>query len=99
MLSWTKLAEIRRFAMVQVGAFEAKNTFGSLLDRVEAGEHIQITRHGRPVAQLIPAPTFSSEQRQLAREAMARIRQRAVEAKNGPFDWEEWKAYRDEGRR
>ena len=33
--------------MLQVGAFEAKNTFGSLLDRVEAGEEILITRHGR----------------------------------------------------
>jgi prevent-host-death family protein len=85
--------------MEQVGAFEAKNKFGSLLDRVEAGERIEITRHGRPVAQLIPRPTFTAEQRELARAAMARIRQRAVESKSGPFDWEEWKAYRDEGRR
>jgi hypothetical protein len=30
---------------------------------------------------------------------MQRIRQRAIEAKAGPFDWEEWKSYRDEGRR
>jgi hypothetical protein len=29
---------------------------------------------------------------------MQRIRQRAKEMKLGPFDWEEWKAYRDEGR-
>jgi len=34
--------------MLTVGAFEAKNTFGSLLDRAEAGEEILITRHGRP---------------------------------------------------
>jgi prevent-host-death family protein len=32
----------------QVGAFEAKNTLGSLLDRVESGEEIVITRHGKP---------------------------------------------------
>jgi prevent-host-death family protein len=85
--------------MEQVGAFEAKNKFGSLLDRVEAGERIEITRHGRPVAQLVPRPAFTTEQREQARAAMQRIRQRAIEAKAGPFDWEEWKSYRDEGRR
>ena len=85
--------------MRQVGAFEAKNTFGSLLDRVEAGEHIEITRHGRPVAHIVPRPAVTEEQREIARAAMQRIRQRAKEMKLGPFDWEEWKAYRDEGRR
>ena len=85
--------------MLQVGAFEAKNRLGSLLDRVEAGEHIEITRHGRPVAQLVPRPAITAEQRERARAAMLRIRQRAIEAKASPFDWEEWKAYRDEGRR
>ena len=85
--------------MQQVGAFEAKNTFGSLLDRAEAGEEILITRHGRPVARIVPAPAITAEQRERARAAMERIRQRAIEAKAGPFDWEEWKSYRDEGRR
>ena len=42
--------------MIEVGAFEAKNTLGSLLDRVERGEEVVITRHGKPVAQLAPAP-------------------------------------------
>ena len=85
--------------MQQIGAFEAKNTFGSLLDRVEAGEQIEITRHGRPVAQMAPRPAITAEQREIARAAMQRIRQRAKEMKLGPFDWEEWKSYRDEGRR
>lgn len=40
--------------MLEVGAFEAKNTLGSLLDRVEKGEEIRITRHGRKVARLVP---------------------------------------------
>lgn len=34
---------------VKTGAFEAKNTLGSLLDRVERGEEIVITRHGKAV--------------------------------------------------
>jgi|APFEC2959095171_1045051.scaffolds.fasta_scaffold00006_224 prevent-host-death family protein len=39
--------------MRTVGAFEAKNTLGSLLDLVENGEEVTITRHGKPVAKLI----------------------------------------------
>ncbi len=39
--------------MRQIGAFEAKNTLGSLLDMVERGEEVVITRRGKPVARLI----------------------------------------------
>jgi prevent-host-death family protein len=41
--------------MRKVGAFEAKNTLGTLLDRVQEGEEIMITRHGKEVARLVPA--------------------------------------------
>ncbi len=34
-------------------AFDAKTHFSKLLDLVEAGEEIQITRHGKPVARLV----------------------------------------------
>ena len=37
-----------------VGAFDAKTKLSELLDRVEAGETIVITRHGDPVATLQP---------------------------------------------
>jgi prevent-host-death family protein len=37
-----------------VGAFEAKTHLSELLDRVEKGEEITITRHGTPVAKLLP---------------------------------------------
>jgi prevent-host-death family protein len=40
--------------MIKIGAFQAKNKLGSLLDLVESGEEIVITRHGRPVARLVP---------------------------------------------
>lgn len=39
-----------------IGAFDAKTHLSALLDRVEAGETITITRHGKPVALLTPAP-------------------------------------------
>ena len=41
--------------MKTVGAFEAKTHLSQLLDKVANGESITITRHGEPVAQLIPA--------------------------------------------
>jgi prevent-host-death family protein len=37
-----------------VGAFEAKTHLSELLARVEEGEQITITKHGRPVARLTP---------------------------------------------
>ena len=40
--------------MREVGAFQAKNQLGALLDQVEQGEEIIITRHGKPVAKLVP---------------------------------------------
>ena len=48
--------------MREVGAYEAKNRFGQLLDQVEHGEEILITRRGKAVARLISAePGFDQE--------------------------------------
>ncbi len=85
--------------MITVGAFEAKNKLGSLLDRVEAGEEILITRHGKPAARLAPVHRVSDEDRARAHAALEQMTQLAKEMKLGPFNWEEWKAYRDEGKR
>lgn len=40
--------------METIGAFEAKTHLSELLQRAERGEEITITRHGRPVARLVP---------------------------------------------
>lgn len=37
-----------------VGAYDAKTHFSELLARVEEGEEVTITRHGSPVAKLVP---------------------------------------------
>jgi prevent-host-death family protein len=80
----------------EVGAFEAKNKLGQLLDLVEQVEVVVITRHGKEVARLVPArPVRNREQ---ARAAIQRIRDRAEQRKLGPFEWSEWKSYRDQGR-
>ena len=81
--------------MQEIGAFEAKNTLGSLLDRVERGEEIVITRHGKPVARLV-ASTAGID-RAKAKAAAERIRARA-ECLPERFDWESLKTERDEGR-
>jgi len=37
-----------------VGAYEAKTHLSELLEKVEAGEEITITKHGTPIARLVP---------------------------------------------
>ena len=80
---------------MEIGAFEAKNKLGMLLDRVEFGEEITITRHGRPIARLVPN-TARIDKLQ-ARAALERIRARAANLKE-TFDWATAKADRDAGR-
>jgi prevent-host-death family protein len=82
--------------MRSIGAFEAKNRLGQLLDLVEQGEEVTITRHGKEVARLVPVRPIRS--REAARAAVRRIRERAEQRKLGRFDWSEWESCRDEGR-
>ncbi len=42
--------------MRKVGVYEAKTKLASLLDAVSQGESVVITRHGIPVAHLVPPP-------------------------------------------
>jgi prevent-host-death family protein len=80
---------------MEIGAFEAKNKLGMLLDRVESGDEIVITRHGKPIARLVPN-TARIDKLQ-ARAALDRIRARAGNLKE-TFDWVSVKADRDAGR-
>lgn len=84
--------------MLEIGAFEAKNTLGGLLDRVELGEEIVITRRGKPVAKLTPIREGKSLEK--AQAAARRIRALAQElAVAGPVTQAEIREWRDEGRR
>jgi prevent-host-death family protein len=42
--------------VAEVSIRELRNHGGEVIDRVEAGEQITITRNGRPVAELRPLP-------------------------------------------
>jgi len=60
-----------------VGAYDAKTHFSELLERVVGGEEITITRHGSPVARLVPTrPTPSAEGRRKAIELMRQLASR-----------------------
>jgi prevent-host-death family protein len=80
---------------MEIGALEARNKLGMLLDRVEQGEEIVITRHGKPVARRCPnASRIDTPQ---ARAALDRIRTRARTLKVA-FDWAAVRQDRDAGR-
>ena len=60
--------------MSAVALFEAKNRLSELIDRVVAGEVIEITRHGKVVARLAP-PEDAAARRRSAQDAVARLQQ------------------------
>jgi prevent-host-death family protein len=55
--------------MQSVGIYEAKTRFSALIELVEAGEEVRITRHGKEVVRMLPVrrrPVITDEQ--IARE-------------------------------
>ena len=68
--------------MESIGAYEAKSHLPRLLDRIARGESLIITRHGRPVAQLVPV---AHDDRERARHAARRIVERRARLKRAPL--------------
>ncbi|MBK8457352.1 MAG: type II toxin-antitoxin system Phd/YefM family antitoxin [Phyllobacteriaceae bacterium] len=60
---------------MEIGTFEAKNRFSELLDRVEKGEEVTITRHGKPVAKLVAAKARDVAKARAAAEEILRMRE------------------------
>jgi prevent-host-death family protein len=80
--------------MVEVGTYDAKARLSELLDKVEAGETVVITRHGRAVARLVPEPQLREARVRATIEQMFRERAgRAAPSRDQIL------AMRDEGRR
>lgn len=80
-----------------VGIYEAKSKLSELIDRVAAGEEVTITRHGVPVARLVPLAVEAVDAAHVA-SALAELR--ALGADVG-FDLSEAeiRSAIDEGRR
>ena len=79
--------------MQTFGAFEAKTHFSSLLEQVEKGEQILITKHGHPVAKLISTTKPNKES---VRLTIQRLKEFNKANLLGNVDW---KTLRDEGRK
>ncbi len=80
--------------MKEIQASVAKARLAELLDEVERGETVVITRHGKPVARLVPDP--GQRQRDIE-QAIADIKD--MRKHTGRATVKEILAWRDEGRR
>ena len=86
--------------MKQVGVYEAKTRLSSLVDEVEKGETIEITRHGRPAARLVPITPDRRRSPAEVIESMRQIREEIARAHPGVrYTAEEIKNLINEGRR
>lgn len=80
--------------MIAIGVSDAKAHFSTLLERASKGESITITRHGVPIARLVPvAPALDQAKRAAA---IGRLKALAQRYTLGGLDL---KALRDEGRK
>lgn len=82
--------------MRHVGAFEAKTRLSALLDAVEKGETVIITRHGVPVARLCPA---GPDEERAARAGAAIQRMAERRERMQPVTLDEIIGWKNEGRR
>ena len=81
-----------------ITAFDAKNRLGRLLDRVAAGEELVITRHGEPVAKLVPIDKRTDDEVSLALETFRKVRESLVAA-GRKTSRDDVKSWRSEGRK
>jgi prevent-host-death family protein len=79
--------------MQTIGAYEAKTHFSALLEQVEKGERVIITKHGRPIVTMSPV---EGTDQMTKRAAIEKIKALAKTRTLGGLDW---KSLRDEGRR
>ena len=79
--------------MQTIQASEAKTKFLSLLDDVERGASVIVTRHGKPIARIIPEAQVDRERVERAIDGMRALRQRI-----GKMSLQEILSARDEGR-
>lgn len=83
--------------METVSLFDAKNRLSALIDRIEDGEEVTITRRGKAVARLVPI----APKAELGRGAVRKLRtlRQSIAGRGEVFTREELTAYRDDGRR
>jgi len=89
--------------MQTIPVHQAKDRFSALLQAVEAGEEVVITRHGKKIARIVreaDALPAGSERERLRQQAIEQLRAFQARVKPDPdYKPGDWKTYRDEGRR
>lgn len=88
--------------MITVGTFEAKTKFSELLDKVEQGEEVVVTRHGKAVARIVPEAVDADAASARAREILERrlaIGKRLAVSGQLPISAREMREWIQEGRR
>jgi len=83
--------------MQTIQASEAKTHFLRILDDVERGQTVTVTRRGKTVARIVPAGASSEERREQIKKAMTSILE--IRKRTRPVSVEEILSARDEGRR
>ena len=82
---------------ISVGAYEAKVKLSELLDKVEHGEQVVITRRGKPIARLVPEGGHDVAKAMAAVEALLAIG-KELATQGVQVTQDEIRAMRDEGR-
>lgn len=80
--------------MLTVGAFDAKTRLSALLDAVEKGEEVVITRHGKPIARIVPEMAGDDQAERVSR-AIEGLKSLRKDVKIGS----DWRDLRDAGRK
>lgn len=70
--------------MTSMSASEARAALPALLNRVEGGEEVTITRHGRPVAMLVRPDILRNRRTEAVLDAVRRVRDLIAEAAATP---------------
>ena len=83
--------------METVNLFDAKNRLSALVDQVEEGQQITITRRGKPVACIVPVASAN----EVSRSAVEKLRalRNSIAQRGERFTGDELEALRNEGRR
>lgn len=78
--------------MRDIQASDAKTHLPQILDEVERGETVRITRHGRPIARIVP----ETDRRQVEIDK-AIVKIKALRRRTGKVTLDELLAFRHEG--
>ena len=88
--------------MQTIPVHQAKDRFSALLQAVEEGDEIVITRHGKKIARIVRETdrgTDATEQERHRQQALEELRAFQAQVKPPVAGYSDWKSLRDAGRK